>query len=294
VRVLLDWGADVHARSDTWGEVMAVPPHGAPENRKDIPHGADTPLLFAARVGDLASAKLLLAAGSDVNESDAWGVSAVTLAAHSGFTEMVTYLLDKGADPNEDGAGFTALHVAIMRRDETMARALLDHGANANAPLKTWTPTRRASDDWNFHQALVGATPWWLAARFDEPVILKLLAQHGADATFVHHASYVEAAGSYGSGGVHDQLTALMAAVGMGVAGNAWVQPKAEELPALMLETVKLVVDAGADVNAKNAQGRTANDQASSRGLKPISDYLVSKGATPSTEKPQAGGRRRG
>ena len=54
--------------------------------------------------------------------------------------------------------GFTALHCAIMRRDEETAAALLAHGANPNTPVKVWTPTRRASDDYYFQPALVDAT----------------------------------------------------------------------------------------------------------------------------------------
>src|SRR5262249_39092319 len=61
VRVLLAHGADVHARSDVWSEVMAVPPHGHPDYNRAIPHGGDTALMFAARVGDVSSARLLVA-----------------------------------------------------------------------------------------------------------------------------------------------------------------------------------------------------------------------------------------
>ena len=85
VKVLLAHGADVHARSDVWSEVMAVPPHGHLDYNRAIPHGGDTALMFAARVGDLASATLLVAAGANVNDADAWGVSATALAAHSGY-----------------------------------------------------------------------------------------------------------------------------------------------------------------------------------------------------------------
>src|SRR4029079_1399989 len=92
VKVLLAHGADVRARSDSWTDVMAVVPHGYLDYNKAIPHGNDTPLLFAARIGDLASAKLLVAAGADVNETDAWGISVTVLAAHSGFTDIVEFL----------------------------------------------------------------------------------------------------------------------------------------------------------------------------------------------------------
>ena len=77
-----------------------------------------------------------------------------------------------------------------MRRDEKMVSALLAHGADPNAPLRTWTPTRRSSNDFNFAPELVGATPFWLAARFSQPGVMRLLVKHGADPLFVHRVEY--------------------------------------------------------------------------------------------------------
>jgi ankyrin repeat protein len=240
-----------------------------------IPHGGDTALLFAARAGDLASAKLLLAAGADVNDADAWGVSATVLAAHSGYGELVEFLLDKGADPNRAEAGFSALHVAIVRRDEKMVVALLAHGADANAPLRTWTPTRRSSRDFHFQPALVGASPFWLAARVNEPGILRLLAERGADPLFVHHADYM--AGESTRRRV-EATTALMAALGMG-GGAAWVQRDAADRESLALETVKLAVELGVDVQAANTDGRTALDAAKALNYDTVVSFLVENGA---------------
>ena len=281
VKVLLANGADVHGRSEVWSLVMAVPPHGEPLYNKPIPHGGDTALLFAARAGDLASAKLLVAAGANVNDADAWGVSATVLAAHAGFGEVVEFLLERGADPNAAAAGFSALHAAIMRRDIASARALLARGADANAPLKTWTPTRRSSKDDNFAPELVGASPYWLAARFNQPDLMRLLLTHGADARVVHHGHYHAEEPVAPRSHV---TNAVMAAVGMG-GGTAWVQPDRPVREALMLETVTLALDQGADINAVNTDGRTALDAARSLKFERVVQYLVERGAHAGTSK---------
>jgi ankyrin repeat protein len=262
VKLLLAHGADVHTRSDVWSMMMAVPPHGYPEYNRQIPHGGDTALMFAARVGDLESAKLLVAAGANVNDADAWGVSATVLAAHSGYRDLAEFLLQKRADPNASAAGFTALHEAIMRRDEKLVGALLECGADANTPLRTWTPTRRSSHDFHFEPGLVGATPFWMAARFDEPGIMRLLLKHGADARFVHHSDEV---GDRGFKHKKEATTALMAAVGMG-SGTAWAPAARGGREASTLEAVKIAVEAGVDVNAVDSGGRTALDAA--KGLR--------------------------
>jgi len=273
VKVLLAHGADIKARSAVWNEVMAVPPHGYLPYNKAIPHGGETALMFAARVGDLESAKLLIAAGANVNDADAWGVSATVLAAHSGFGDIVELLLDKGADPNKAEAGFTALHEAIMRRDEKTVGLLLAHGADANAQLKTWTPVRRSSHDYYFSPALVGATPFWLAARFTQPNVMRMLLKHGADPKFVMQSDYMTGRNNHRK----ETTTALTAAMGMG-GGVAWVQAPKAEREALALEAVKLVAELGVDINAPNVDGRTALDAANSLHYESVAQFLTAKG----------------
>jgi uncharacterized protein len=282
VTVLLAHGADMTARSEVWSQMMAVPPHGYLPYNRMIPAGGETALLFASRVGDLESAKILLARGANVNDADAWGVSAVTLAAHSGFVDLVQLLLDARADPNAAPNGFTALHEAIMHRDERMAAALLAHGADPNALLKTWTPMRRSADDYNFAPELVGATPFWLAARFTQPAVMRLLVERGADPLVVHHGERVVE--GRGEAFVHrkDVTTALMAATGMG-GGRAWAPVPAGRREALMLETVKLAVEFGVDVNAANLDGRTALDAATALKYETVVAFLTEKGAKAGT-----------
>jgi ankyrin repeat protein len=278
VKVLLARGADLSLRSERWSQVMAVPPHGYLPYNKEIPAGDETALLFAARVGDLQSARLLVKAGANVNDADAWGVSAVTLAAHSGFADLVDFLLEKGADPNAMKAGFAPLHESIMRRDQHLVASLLAHGADPNAALQTWTPTRRSSDDWNFAPELVGATPFWLAARFTAPAVMAMLLEHGADPMYVHHGErMVEGRGESFQRRL-DTTTALMAATGMG-GGKAWVTLPPKERPAATLEAVKLCVARGIDVNAANNDGRTALDAATTLKYEAVVAFLKEHGA---------------
>ena len=278
VDLLLSQGADPHARSAVWGEVMGVPPHGQPEYNRDIPHGGNTALMFAARVGSVASARHLIAAGADVDDTNAWGVSAITMAAHAGFGELVALLLEAGADPNAAEAGFGAIHVAVMRQELAMVTALLEHGADPNALLLTWTATRRASRDFHFAPPLVGATPFWLASRFTAPAIMRVLADHGADPLVVHHAAYKSPADLHP---LQEATTALMAATGMGGSRRlrAWAQQNSSHVERLALESVQLAVELGVDINATDLEGRTALDGARMARLRSVAAYLESRGA---------------
>jgi len=226
-----------------------------------------------------------VAAGANVNDADAWGVSATAMAAHAGYGELVEFLLAHHADPNAAASGFTALHAAIMRRDERMVGALLAHGADSNEPVRMWTPTRRSSHDFNFAPELVGATPFWLAARFSEPGVMRLLVKHGADPLFVHHGDrVVEARGGDGFEHRTEATTALMAATGMG-GGTAWVPLERGEREALTLEAVKLAAELGVDVNAANTDGRTALDAAKALRFDSVVKFLVEKDARPGTRR---------
>ncbi|PYT10151.1 MAG: hypothetical protein DMF60_01080 [Acidobacteria bacterium] len=76
-----------------------------------------------------------------------------------------------------------------------------------------------------------------------------------------------------------------MAAMGMGGGGNAWVPPDRSVREALTLETVKLAVDLGVDVNAANVDGRTALDAAKTLKYDSVVKFLMEHGAKPGTIK---------
>ena len=278
VEALLAAGADLGVRSDVWTQVMAVPPHSRPEYNREIPHGGNTALLFAVRAGGLPSARVLVAAGADVDDADAWGVSAVTLAAHGGHRGLLEFLLDEGADPNAAQAGFAPLHEAVMRNDARMTAALLAHGADPDRRLLTWTPTRRASRDLHYPPPFVGASPFWLAARFARAGLMRLLAAHGADPRFVHEVDYIV------DGRMQwrtERTTTLMAALGMGGRRARPWAPHTGAAESRTLAAVELAVALGADVNAADAGGRTALDEAEALQYESVVRYLLAAGAEP-------------
>src|SRR5262249_22678998 len=135
VRILLDRGADVRARSAI---TRVTVNRGDPNDIYtayvgEVPLGGSTALLFAARHGDTASARLLLDHGAEVNDKAPDGSTALVIAAHSGHGGTAAFLLERGANPNDIGGGYTALHAAVLRGDLDLVKSLLDHGAMADA-----------------------------------------------------------------------------------------------------------------------------------------------------------------
>ena len=101
---------------------------GREELNYTVLRGGSTPLLFAARSGDVGSARALLAAGANPNEALPDGASALVVAAHSGHTNLGALLLEKGANPRLADAGYTALHAAVLRSDVALVKTLLPEG----------------------------------------------------------------------------------------------------------------------------------------------------------------------
>ena len=264
VRLLLASGARVDDRSKVYPQVVSSSGNADRSGVFEVMRGGYTPLLFAARRGDVASARLLVAAGADVDAAAASGTSPLVVAAHSGHGALAAFLLEVGADPGAADAGYGALHAAVLRGDPDLVRALLAHGADPDAVLERGTPARRVSADWRLPHSMIGATPLWVAARFREPKILRLLADHGADPS--HQV---------------DGETALVASIqGSSNRGRFGIAPPdPREEARRTLESVTVILDAGADPDARNASGDTALHIAASRGLDHIVALLAERGA---------------
>ena len=270
VRRLTRHGADVHARTRVWRQLENTAGNTNTSGNFRMAHGGSTPLLFAARHGDVETARALLEAGADVNDAAAAGTSALVIAAHSGHAPLAAHLLDNGADPNAAGAGYTALHAAVLRSEAALAEALLDHGADVNAVVERGTPGRRFSADYSIRHEAVGGNAFWLAARYGELAIARLLADHGADP----HVSPANG------------ISSLKAA--MGVSRNPRENrrnrvdaPEMDraDMERLTLELARTVLDLGVDVDQGDERGNTPLHDAVLAGFAPVVDLLAAHGA---------------
>ena len=122
----------------------------------------DDPLGKAAVRGDLTEVGRLIRAGASLRARN----GALVWAARFGQPDAVSLLVKNGADPNVISGvnGWPALMHAIHKDQPASVRALLEHGADANA----------RGDN--------GETPMMMAAGYGYTEIVRILLEHGADA----------------------------------------------------------------------------------------------------------------
>ena len=82
-----------------------------------------------------------------------------------------------------------------------------------------------------------------------------------------------------------------MAAMGMGGGGAPWTEIERPQRESLALETAKLLVELGVDVNASNTDGRRVLDAAKNLKFDSVVAYPTEKGAKPGTGGPTGRGR---
>ena len=131
----------------------------------------NSPLLLAAALDQKGEIEALLQNGADPNLSlTEDGRFPLLAAVKDGRKELVELLLEKGADVNKKGpSGYTPLHVACgLKGSVAMAQLLLERRAEVNA---------RDAD---------GNTPLHFAVLAGAKDNVKLLLEHGADATIVN------------------------------------------------------------------------------------------------------------
>ena len=219
-----------------------------------------TALHFASQADDLEMAKLLIDAGADASARNRVGAPPILSAAINGSEQMLNLLLKAGADPNQtvSATGDTPLMLAARTGVAAAVKTLMDAGADVNA-AEGWGKT----------------TPLMWAVAQNQVDVAHLLIAAGAN---------VEARSVY-----------VPPDTGRGFAGALPRERRPEEVGAVVyasgeltplliaardghLESVKLLVEAGADINALAADGKNALGLALFNGGYAIADYLIEAG----------------
>jgi ankyrin repeat protein len=287
IKALVAHGANVKVRENRKGQtplMWAAAENNVAAIRALVEAGADiderskggsfTPYLFAVRAGHIDAARALIDAGVDVNQSLTDGTSALILAVMNAHYELAAALLDKGANPNADKQGWTALHqIAWSRRHNAgfnlpgpvatggldsldLVRKLVQKGANVNARM-----TKEPRDGNRNQLNRIGSTPFLMAAKSDDVPLMRVLLDSGADPSLTTERG----------------TTALMAAAGVGI----WAPGENPGTHEEALAAVKLALEVGGGtVNDIDQDGETALHGAVYRGgAIPVIQFLIDEGA---------------
>jgi ankyrin repeat protein len=227
----------------------------------------ETPALhWLVRLDEVDTARLLLEAGADANGVTGLGVSPLSLAVESGSTAMTRLLLEHGADANGVlTSGESLLMAAAAVGVTDIVAALIEHGADV------------MYRDPEFDQSAL-----MLAAREGHPDIVTLLLENGAD---VNAATKIGPAPNFIA---PNSQRGFGFGIGILRGGVPKDRGRREPQPGGMtplhyaarhnhIDVAQLLLDAGAELNAKEANGIWPLLMAISNNNMPMAHFLLEK-----------------
>ncbi len=221
-----------------------------------------TPLMFAGIVGDVESARLLLANGAELEAESPFG-TALTFAVEADQPKFVRFLLARGANVNaKRGDKITTLMLAARIGYTDILQQLLDKKMGVNA------------------RDVDGATALMYAVRAGKTEAARLLIQRGASVDLADSRKWT--ALMYAAANGYPDLVRLLVQKG----ANVNAQEQEGRTPLLLAvryngqaATIQPLLEAGADVNIKDSRGQTALVLAATRGYEECVQALRAKGA---------------
>ena len=234
--------------------VRSLLQQGADVNTPQI--DGTTALHWAVRANNLELTELLIHAGAHVSTANKAGATPLLLATINGNAAMIERLIAAGADPNAPltKSADTALMMASRTGKFDAVKVLLDHGAKVNAK-ETWGGTT--------------ALMWAVVERHSG--VAKMLIDHGADVNA--KSSFVPSASGRGFEGT----TPVAAKPNQGIEefASGWLTPLMFAAREDDLESARLLIKAGTDVNARGGDGKDALSLALFNGSYDVASLLV-------------------
>lgn len=258
--LLLEKGADVHATDDdsrtalTWAAgrgrknmVEFLLQNGAVLDHKD--NEGKTVLISAARHSDRDMVALLLDQGADLHEKDHTGTTALMMAATQWESDIPELLLEKGADIHEkNNFGDTALMFAAEERNKDTVKLLATRGAAVDEKSAQAVKSKRKAGE-NFSVPVTAVSVLVDAAnKGDLAAVTALLDEHGS--AIINQKN------------IHGWMPLIWAIRG----GHK--------------DIVELLIDRGADINARGGDRMTPLMQAAAELRADFVELLLKKGAS--------------
>jgi ankyrin repeat protein len=285
IRLLVEFGADVNAKNvegHTALHLVADRGHEAGArllvDRANVNAKTNlgaTALHFAAEQGHEAIVRLLVDR-TDVTAKDLIGNTVLHYAALQGNKAVVQLLLDRGLDIKmRNYSGMTALHLAVKEKNEAMVPLLASLGADVNTKEDLFdTLMHSVISLWGCGTVLAMHVPKLLAV---EAAISKRFHGQGLASSIVSRQSALHSAASEGNEAMVRLLIDLGADVEARNDASETVLHQAVRGDNRVV--VQLLVDKGADVNAQDIAKRTVLHHAAWSADEKIIELLVGLGA---------------
>jgi ankyrin repeat protein len=262
VDLLIAHRANVKLRAmhDDWPRQMTSEPRA-----QFRPTGGLTALLYATRSGCYRCAVAIVKAGADVNQPNPDGITPLINALDSRSFDIAMFLLDKGANPATwDMYGRTPIYVAVDMNsyrsrgafggpaaprppNSTTAMQVVERlfgiGVDVNHELTRMRPNGNGRGRFEDYMMRGGTGPLMVAVLSYDDVAIKALLAHGAEVDLPNVF----------------QITPLIAAAGMSGTGrpNTIGGPQQEDIQTRAIRTIGLLLDGGANINARVSNSRT-------------------------------------
>jgi ankyrin repeat protein len=252
----------------------------------------------------------IVEAGADINKPNPDGTTPLITALDNKNFDIAMYLLDMGANAEAwDMHGRTPLYVAVdmnsftlrgfssgfsfnrveaREADRTTAmqvvNRLLDMGVDPNHQLTRIRPNGNGRDRFVDYMLRGGTGPLMVATLSHDHEAMQALLAHGAEVDLPNVF----------------RITPLMAAAGVnGSARGSTTLPKVDDLQGHIIKTLDILLDAGADINARvsdshtftakldayvkgrDHEGQTALFGAAELGFDRVVEHLLERGADP-------------
>jgi ankyrin repeat protein len=229
--------------------------------------------LFSAVDRDCAElVTKLLDQGASLDARDRFGARPLSHAAKSGHLDMVDLLLARGAPIDARNlAGATALYFAAEGGHAAIVQHLIERGADVNFTGRS------------------GVSPVSAAAFAGSDAIVEALLARGADGRATDDTGKPPVV--YAAAGAHLDIVKRLMALNIDINARyandltllMWASGPDEKVrEARAIEVVTYLLDAGAQIDDRDARGRTALMIAAEGGRAEIASLLLAHGADPS------------